>query len=972
MQRSNALCRLPCCMIQDQNGEMVELSFPDKIRRNFADLFGRRELAISTAHPMLTEEIEDFIIPSYDDDYNNRFPFTANRNIRNIDETLREGFTRVDPTGRIIAFRDSSQVASRSRRDALGDPRASSTQHHERQRPRVMDISSMLVRDDTWEPSSNQSVASDDSFIDTIGGEIGSAEVSALINEEMGDVRQQVADMATLARNAEANANRFREELNRLRDEMNISNRVQPDGQSGSQGVAPGQAPGTGGGAQHQAGAPPAAPPLPAPAPIRQPSIFGQPIRQPLIFGPRVPPPNNVPPMSGIATMTSPARPVMGPPVSASSAAPPTSETLVRPPGPAQSEAAEISRLSNVVDEVERRRSGAGQGGPGTGSGPGRQTGARPRSLASSESVASSENAGSELASAPGSLTSSVPVSGAPPSIQLLDSGVPNLLATRLEIIPPSTTTAIAAPTVPASTSVTTSRLSVMHTSTPAPSSSERHVRFNDDNVPQFDGNGTINEKSRPGHYGLFEANDSSVSDETEISTTSLTSQTSPAAAVTQNNSSDRATTEVGVEETAQMSPGAGIDESVQVTPDTGVNESVQVAIGSGGVNSDQGAEGGNEEKSNNLFIMTELNFFVAALSSSDIVSHHWDSMSKYNVYVSSQQVTIAVKSVIIGDETTDLTTLDNPESMFQLPGDQLPNELNFDDVLITMYLVHQRSARLGLLTREPIYRVVINDSSFPLEGDSIELRYYRRYLLISANWDNKAMAALLRLAQVAGPDHIIASEPPPTQAEEMKRHLENFQLHNVDTKIQFIYLLAMMTRVIELFHFDEGWRGKQRHFFNTKNMRKSVTTRVNGEDFMELQRQLDTTTTESVASDQSSGPSFQESMFNSEHLRDLHMSQPEREGIDNDRRRPRFNLLRIGDAMNQLDSVVATPRPETLGPETSGLETSRLETSRLETPRPETWADITWRGLYNLGNISGIFRTPGQLRGPMDTDNPG
>ena len=891
-------CHQNCCVNVDRDGNVTELSFREKIEKNFANLIGIRELALQHQHPLMDEEIEDYTIQSYDQEQLNRFPLTVNREIRNIDNSVREGFVRINEVGRAVAFQDATDLVSRTRRETYGMPLASSTQSGEDHR-RVADITSM-TDDPTYVP---ETITIHDSDEEDQDYDINPREVSAIINESMNNMEQRLVQEAArnaetitnmeqrLMREAARNAEVMREQLTDImRQALNtqaqpgsggahvppgaqpqpqaqptqIGNQT-PGSQVGSGGHGPGpQTTGTGG--------QPQGPQVPQPA-----GPGGQP------QGPQVPPgPGGQPPAPGtengvqssaasvnshdqvVLDLTSSVSELASARNAARDATNGVDALGLRPPGTDQRPAAP---LSTAAQGAIPKATGSTEGSETSASRPG-------SSLAGSET---------ETASDIRSITSSIPSMAVP----IGPGGEPDLRGFTLQNRPPTTTTAaVTTATVSGPRSSVTTLFS--H-STPAPG---RTVHWGDQIGMQVDGNGTLLETEE---QTLGNVNGEQTGQGTNKSTV------------------------------ASVTNGSG--RSIPVSNLGGRFALDSSSLSQGDDENQTRAEARDRaQRHNDLYLSTELNFFISGLSSSDVISHHWDDMSRYNIYVSPKKLVIAIKSVTVGDNNDALSSSERDiETMFELPGEEIPNDLMFDDILVKMLYLHQRQLDTSkFATNRPIYRVILNDVNFPDEGDSIELRYYKSYMLISTEWDNKALVKLLNLYNVQDPERLIVGLIPMPQARSMKRQLNNWEFTEVGEKVQLIYLMTMLSRIIELFHFDPQWKGRHRNMFNTGRMRRRVTTKINGQDYLTLERQIETTTNSDISDRESDDVSLQDSNFESEHLQEL----------------GRGNLLETRGAMNRMASIL-------------GLN---------DTPAPWSY----------LGSLGSLLQTPGGRADVTDTETPG
>ena len=827
-------CRSQCCTQEDSDGNLVELSFEDKVKKNLGNLLRSRELAIQSSHPLMGIEIEDYNIESSETDNLDRYPLVVNRNIRNLDNTIREGYVRLDEAGRAVAFQDTTSQVSRSRREMYEGPLASDSQSAEGQGRRILDLSSILSDDPSYHPPDPITVPeSDDSDQDM---EITSREVSSIVNQSMTSLERR------LAANVEANAENMRAQLESLRDLLVSQQRpvVPAPGGPGAQPAADHAA------VSHQGAGPPP-PGGQAPAGPQGPGQGEQPL-------PEGPPPRTetgtiarVPPAmtshdSGVRRLEARLdghiserndrrNAVLEPPVSMTGSHPPVSTANVQPAANSQ---ASVSLPDPPPVSSEQR----------------------PES-----SLASSDG---ETASDSRSITSSVPMSsdGAPllPPLLPRPMGPMTATAAAAALALGTSTSATSTITTSGATMTRPSRSVITMSSTPALRTTRNHVHFEDQtlDLDQLDGNGTIIEEeqvvvtdSAGATVPVTNTNGRYALDTNDISTSSITSQVS--------------------------------DDAVEQRHDSTQTDD-------------------HMTRHNDLYINTELNFLLGALSATEDITHHWDVASKYAVFVSHEKLVIAVKAVSTGSNNDALASAEREiGELFDLPGYDLPGDMMFADVLTKiMYMEQRRLETSPFIANPPIHRVFLNDRAFPSTEDSIEIRYYRSYILVSVTWKNKAMEALLKFSDLGDPSRVLISEVPSDQARAMGRQLSTWEFTEIRSKVQFIYHMTMVTRVIELFHFDQDWRGRTRNIFNTGNVRRNVTVMINDQDYLTIERQLGANddTDYSDGYDEGSNVSLTDSRFESDGvqlgLRRLDQSDE--------------NILGTRSAMNALRDIVATP----------------------------------------------------------------
>ena len=880
-------CRLDCCMYLNEDGERIEMDFLQKVQSNMREQIRTRDIALNFQDPLYEEDVSGFEFEGSDDEDINSF--AQNEEVRNFDDTIKEGLVRSDESGKPVSFQSSKSFISRSRKDKYGGPAASSTFMVRPSRP-IPSMTSMLAEPDDDTYIQPDLVTLDDDDIadhsdDSIDTKIDSREVRDIINESLEKVveksvqrtEKRLANQfeSLLESNAEKNAREIRENLKKYFDQL--ASRTNPS-------TAPGQgAPGASTVNPPQAGAS-AAP--------------GQAAGPPQAGGPA---------SSGLQQRPLGAR---------SRVAQPSGQGGVQQPGQSSTSTADnqtrqLIEKVTVLTQPQNQRQNASLGlGSGT-------FGQRPPT--SGPSSITSSVGSMDSASDAGAGRSRV----MDPPAQ--SDGSPDLLAFGvLQPISSGATSGTNTMITPsASTSTTQSDVTYLSTSTPA----NRQVTFMEvDNVPQVDGNGSldlsqesivVNKQTR---LQLLPSDENSP--ESSVGSGSLTSQFGA-------ESSRAASDDTNAPPVESPTPSESMDQGTQAVP---LMQDATVSV-------------------RNLYdirLTCNLTFLISGLMGAPELSFHWSNMSSYNIFVSDENVFVVVA---MREDDMSMSSERRARNVFDLPGEEIPSGILFDEVLEEIVeLTREGEAEARFNTEKPIFKIILNDENFVEDADSIEVRYFPTNMVVSAAWSNKALDRLLKFADQSVPERLIATDMPEDAKINLKRFFGDMMKDpEAERKLKFTHLLAKISRVIELFYVDAAWRGTANHVFGNR-MRKTVRVKVDGQDFLDLQREM---MLDNVDMDEQTDDEYQESGYEGRYL-ELgsaangrgQPNDPQTQGSDPGGR----NIVGgTAEPMNFLAGIVSTP------------------------------ANMARRGISFLGSLGSFSfmqdRTPGEIQideSYVDTPRPG
>lgn len=499
-----------------------------------------------------------------------------------------------------------------------------------------------------------------------------------------------------------------------------------------------------------------------------------------------------------------------------------------------------------------------------------------------------------------GSMTSSVGSAGLGDQLVIDENGVPDLGAYgRLQSRPEATlgSSLAASASVPASSyvsgargsftqtssSTTMPRMTTMEiiTSTSTPFPDPKTIRFADEgNVTQLDGSNSPD---------------------------SISTEESEPLMIT--NRSGRLSAE------AVSSDEASPDPSLGASPDNN---------GHGETNSTQTAAGEHRT----LYLGGDLAFLMSGLSGAQDLSFHWTSMSEYHIFSTSSRLFVLIQD----KEEDDMS----PKPFHEFPDELEPvNEL-MDQVLKSVKSLTRQQAIDRFQSRPPVYRIMLNDSRFPAEEDSVELRYFKRHMVVTGEYSNKFIRGLLSTSELTANSRLISEDMP----EDVTQQLQTlFQGDSASVyKVDFSKMMIKISRILELFQFDLQWQGAGNHIFSRTNMRRKVEVRPYDPEIEILDDQG--TDGGTVGRSQLGlPPSVGDPSYIMDGLDSTHVNLQNRAGrrqqINTRLDESHFNSQArnlVGDtggAMNLLNSLIATPMHYV------GLITGYSQANREDTPFP-------------------------------------
>ena len=834
-------CKSQCCNSRDMDGTLTELTFKEKVQKNYEQQLRAREIAICASEPTFETDLDEYHM---NDTEGEEMPFVENHTLRNFDESIKEGRVRLNRMGRPIAFIDQSINLSRTRDEKFGIDQSQSNLTYLADPSVGNDIpnmTSMLANQDEYDQTYRPSIIDleEDSDDDSnINAGIQTAEVNDINNET---ISQLVSMMQQQRSDTERQATEMRDQLQRLFSHIPSLSR------GGGNGAPRAPAPST------QASPPP---PMGRGAggstELRAPF---SPIRAP---GPRLPP--ATPPTApgfrlssapGQTTGTAPPRPppptpTTGPRVRLPST--PGQTTGTAPPRSVSQTDQDIIQLASRVEVLSATRNQLRDQEMGLASGPGSEA--------------------NSLTSGAGSSAESSGTGVRTRTVTLNPNGVPNLFAEG----------------------PLRSRMGSA-TSTPGVG----NVRFEDELIPQTDGNGSLMEisPSRPNVtnntvYGLRPGDEESLNG-------SLTSQ------ISADRESDP------VQGTTEQSDGATDDDQVPPVADNAETTS----------------------RYHDIMVNCDLLFLIGALSAGRDMLIHWDQISDYQIIVTDDKVVITIRTP---DDDIDPGDIEI-ENLFEEPGDNFSEEIIFNGVLGGLrYLSRDQELDPG----RPTHRMILNDTKYPGEADAIEVGYFRHFIIVSVLWTNDCMKRLIQLADSAVPERIISNIEAVRMNDEtfvdqnLRDFFDGMSESEQEYKKKFVPIFCKIARIVELFHIDVQWGMYGNTLFNT-NMRKRKVV-------MTIQRDNDP--------DDPRMAGYEEENFL--NLFETSGRQQTQGDIRMDRQTAERNIASIGGAMDILSTIVGTPLNVAQG----GARLLGSIGTYLRTPRPDLNLDETVATDLPNGNL--------------------
>ena len=815
-------CRLNCCSDINNDGERVEMDFLQKVQKNMREQIRTREIALNFQDPLYDEDVSGFEFEESDDE--DMGHLSQNAEVRNFDETLKEGFTR-SISGKPVSFLSSKNSISRSRKEKYGSPAASSTFVVRPARP-VPSMTSMIAEpDDETYIQPDVVTLDDDDIADNSEGSVDtrvdSRELHDIANESLEKVVEKSAEKterrltnkfeSLLESNAEKQAKEMRESLKTLFEQFVPSaNAARPTSSPTNLSAASGQ-----GAAQPQAEA---AGPGQGPGQPRAEAAAagpGQGLGQPQVEAAAAGPPLAGGSASGAPPQHSGgARSRVSQPLGGGAQPGPTGPGGAQNSGDPSDKNGSGNRSTTVADnqtrqliekvsivtvpQNQRQNSSLGLGNFGQ-----RPSVSGPPSMTSS--VGSMDSVSDAGVSRPRAM-----------ELPAQPDGSPDLLAVGI-LRPPTRGVTVAASgtstttTPAASTATIQSGLTHVSTSTPA-----NRVTFMDtDDMPQVDGNGSldlsqesiiINKNPR---MQLLPSDE--YSPESSVGTGSLTSQYEGGSSLPASDNAEALPLE-------SPTPSENIDQGIQAVP---LMQDATVSV-------------------RNLYdirLTCNLTFLISGLMGAPELSFHWSNMSSYNIFISDDNVFVVIT---MREDDISMSSERRARNVFDLPGEEIPPGILFDEVLEEIVeLTREGEATAPFNTESPKFKIIMNDEHFLEDIDAIEIRYFPTKIVVSAAWSNKAIGRLLKFADQSVSERLIASDMPEDANRNLKRFFEDMMRDpEAERKLKFTHLLAKISRVIELFNVDAAWKGTANHVFGDR-MRKIVRVKLDGQDFLELQREM-------------------------------------------------------------------------------------------------------------------------------------
>ena len=184
-------CKSQCCNSRDMDGTLTELTFKEKVQKNYEQQLRAREIAICASEPTFETDLDEYHM---NDTEGEEMPFVENHTLRNFDESIKEGRVRLNRMGRPIAFIDQSINLSRTRDEKFGIDQSQSNLTYLADPSVGNDIpnmTSMLANQDEYDQTYRPSIIDleEDSDDDSnINAGIQTAEVNDINNETISQL----------------------------------------------------------------------------------------------------------------------------------------------------------------------------------------------------------------------------------------------------------------------------------------------------------------------------------------------------------------------------------------------------------------------------------------------------------------------------------------------------------------------------------------------------------------------------------------------------------------------------------------------------------------------------------------------------------------------------------------------------------------------------------------------------------------
>ena len=223
------------------------------------------------------------------------------------------------------------------------------------------------------------------------------------------------------------------------------------------------------------------------------------------------------------------------------------------------------------------------------------------------------------------------------------------------------------------------------------------------------------------------------------------------------------------------------------------------------------------------LFVSTELEFFIGGISSEPDLSFHWSSAAELHIYATDGYISILYRDA---EENGQRRPRQGP-SLF---GDEVPNRDAvvrdaFSDVMLDIRAISREQLDTEVANNRMIYRLVLNDVHYPTAHDQIEVRYFRDAFLVTAHLDNNFIKRLIALKRHSTNHRLIAEELPAAMNDQISEFFRNEE--EPQRVIDFTVMLAKITRIISLIHFNESWMAAGDTIFSRGRMSRRVEIRA-------------------------------------------------------------------------------------------------------------------------------------------------
>ena len=332
------------------------------------------------------------------------------------------------------------------------------------------------------------------------------------------------------------------------------------------------------------------------------------------------------------------------------------------------------------------------------------------------------------------------------------------------------------------------------------------------------------------------------------------------------------------------------------------------LASGENHTNTDGSSDTGEHHT---VFLAGDLTMLVSSIREQPDLTFNWISMTEYRLFTTDSRLFILI-------ENKDEDDFVAP-AFHEFPDSETTETELMDQVLKSVKFLTRSQAKEKFQVK-PVYRVVLNDARFPSEEDSLEMRYFREHMVVTAAFSNKFIKELINIGELSSDQRMISEDMPEGVTEKLA------SLFRDDTaqayKVNYAKMLIKISRILELFHFDMKWQGIGNHMFSRSNMTRKVEVRAFDPTFNLLEeRELGLEGLDRAEGQGVDDPSYKWDGYDTSHLRwDHHLKSraAHRErantNLDESRFPPEENRNSRGSTgllargSNFLSSVVATP----------------------------------------------------------------